>query len=973
MLLFNKNSSLNELDTLVSNYLEKLNLSKDLRRDFKKIRYDRVSDDNVDTKKTRAARTILHTWRKYKIRQVFEKNPYLTYLSWVNKEDEQRWLSSLMYGRRLAEFKFDSERRIKNPYRHHNLGYHRSDDLSGPLLYKLVEEMTEEGKREDSVFIPVTLLNSLKIEEVVDKLFPKMGKHTYKLIEDKKRSVGLIVVKKNNPYRKRIVECLTSSGLIASPWEISLNINNTDRDLRNIAYSNTQINGKLPISHEELLKDEIFLKLIKISKNKKSPTKYLSSSLIKILENLPRNMKNESIKRISAMIDMANTFYEYDYPKFSLIVYSIMHEVSLSLEFNKDEKSFKEGYKNFLKESKGTLCNALGINIDLEDKLFFLASPSISGTNAYSLATKIASKLKTTNESEPEIKMEKPSYFEFGFITKSTQDNNADIFLISTGPIVNLDGLTPGKDINKYIRRNFIQTNREKPAVLIVDASSSLYENLHLDEDVKKFVSEGKLSIIVIESHQKFGMLHSDQAQYGRMFALCSKAHFDEQFISKIMHDIEDDYRHHLDLRIGAFYSYTCGDILEEIKKQHFSNGALFRNMLIQTSLISKKVISHEDMLENFEKLYFATTENKRLKEASESVLDARDSYAHFTDTWANIDYMLRISASASDDIDCLIKSSQIYLLYYSTSIPEMISEITFAKEKGPFNLSKQIILLAIGCNLLIKYKNFDNLDSHTMLNLLFHFDSLMEKCNLLKGRSAYNQLSKKYSELKSKLVKINQVRDPNNFFSLLKKLFCREILLRNNQILELSLNKQMREMINLNSQTLSNSEIFTLLDFFNYLTEDQKKLMINSKAFSASIIEIHKAVQKVFSILEYKKEYQSETNKFLSNCFSDLESYLSSDQEVPEKTALSSKLKVAVESYSSAVLNNVEGKKTKAIRYILKGLINALAALTLGIAYGINYKITGNSLFFSGSASKRALIKANKTLLEKIVPIRKK
>lgn len=962
---FGNISYLNKLEDLISGYITKLNLSRsNLLQPSKKYR----TEHNLEINKARAAKTILHIWRKHKIRQTFERNPYLTYLSWINEEDEQKILSSVMYGRRIAEFKKGSERRVENPYPHHSVGYHRNDDLSGPLLSKLIEEMGVTDRIEDSVFIPVILLKNLPIQEVADKLFPKMGSYSYEFIKNEKKSIGLIVIKKNNPYRKRIIQCLTSSGLIASPWELAINTTMENENFPKDV-SITQNYDNLPRSYDQLLKDSIFEKLVRLSKKDNTPVKKLSESLIKILNNFPGNMKEESVRRISIMIDMANTFYQYDYPRFAFIVYSIMHEVSLSLETQADEKLLKESYKKFLKESKQTLEKISGIGINgSHDKFYFVASPAMSGTNAYSLATKLASKMKTTTGEEPTIKMTKPSYFEFGFVTKSTQKDDADIFLISAGPIVNLDGLTPGTDINKFVRSHFIKNKREKHGVIIVDASSSLYENLNLEEDVKKLIYEGKLSIIVIESHQKFGMLHADQAQYGRMFSLCSKEHFNNEIINEMRARTEVDYQQHLDMRIGAFFSYTCEEILEDIKKQHFSNGALFRNILTQTSLISKEVVTHRDMLKNLEKLYFITTEDNRLIKASKSVLEARDSFAHFSDTWTNIDNILRISAGASDNIDCLIQATQIYLAYHFSPKITLNFLINLTKEKKSLNLSSQIILLALGTNTLL---NSQNLNMNERIILMFSLSSLIDNCSLLKGRGHYNRLTKKYFEFKKNIIEFYKVTRPTSFFKTIEPLINRGISLTNTQLEQLAKNTSMRIEINQNYQNLSNIEIVSLLDFFNYLTEGQRALAITNKEFLASLVEIRKGAEKIFFILEKEDREQSITNTFLTTCFSSLETFYKSNKGVSEKNNLSLELNKATKNYCDVFLEHIESKKQKAIRYILKGLINALSVLTLGIAHAINYKITGSGIFYSGSSHERAIKRANHSLLNKL-PISK-
>ncbi len=64
---------------------------------------------------------------------------------------------------------------------------------------------------------------------------------------------------------------------------------------------------------------------------------------------------------------------------------------------------------------------------------------------------------------------------------------------------------------------------REKPITIIIDATTTLYKNLKLNDRSLALIKSGKLSILIHESHQKFGLIHTDQVQYGRIFGICSK------------------------------------------------------------------------------------------------------------------------------------------------------------------------------------------------------------------------------------------------------------------------------------------------------------------------------------------------------------------------------------------------------------------------------------------------------------------
>ena len=90
--------------------------------------------------KTNAVKKIQHLWRGYKVKEAFVRDPYGTYLSMVSHDDEQRLLSSIMFGRHEAELRKDAKDRISNPHIHGSAYYHRCDNLSGALLDQIKKE-----------------------------------------------------------------------------------------------------------------------------------------------------------------------------------------------------------------------------------------------------------------------------------------------------------------------------------------------------------------------------------------------------------------------------------------------------------------------------------------------------------------------------------------------------------------------------------------------------------------------------------------------------------------------------------------------------------------------------------------------------------------------------------------------------------------------------------------------------------------
>ncbi|ASQ45493.1 hypothetical protein [Legionella clemsonensis] len=614
MKLIQANNALKDLNSYMEEYVAKLNRPKKSGQ-INTGSSEKSRKDHGDSEKERAATIIQRVWRKRKVKEAFVKNPYFTYLSLIEPGDEQRLLSNVMFGRHVAELNPTSKHRIDNPYIHKKAFYHRDDNLAGDLLEQLVQEFNISSEEKDKfTFIPVTLLQNTPILEIYHTFFPGIP---VKIIQDKEHSVGFVALPKNH-FNNSQIRVLRAAGLIASPWEIAINIKHKHNV---VVDSEIKLDASLPRTFKELIDSTIYRKLSSIAKNNHHPTQKLAICLQKILKDLPNHIKPKAIQRIACMVDMANTFYEYDYPKFAFSVYATIHEISLSLLEQTKTEDLEHGFNKFLNESQHTLDKALALDSANLENATFMACPSMSGTNAYMLAMKLALQMKTASGKPPLVKVFKPSYFEFDYITKTTNNSDADIFVLSAGPIVNLEGLTPGVDINKFIKRNIIAKQRQKPVTLIVDATTALYKNMHLDPEVRTLINEGKLSLIVHESHQKFGMIHTDQAQYGRMFAICSKEQFDSNLINGMQSNSKEDYANHLDLRVGAYISSICGDTLEEIKEQHFNNGALLRNILIQTSLTSREVVKHEDMLSNLNELYFVTSTQKELGSASRGII----------------------------------------------------------------------------------------------------------------------------------------------------------------------------------------------------------------------------------------------------------------------------------------------------------------------------------------------------------------
>ncbi len=398
-------------------------------------------------------------------------------------------------------------------------------------------------------------------------------------------------------------------------------------------------------------------------------------------------------------------------------------------------------FERFLEESKHSLTSALGLHDKDLSNATFIASPAMSGTNAFSIAKQIALTMKTQSGFKPTIKQYAPCYYELhtpGFKGSDVPD----IFVFSTGPIVNQEGLSPGVDINFFVQEKVIKTGRKIPTTLIVDATTTLYKNLRLNDEVKNLVREGKLSIIVFESHQKFGLLHSDQAQYGRVFCLCGSKMHDAEKLQQIQSNAQSDFDQHLDMRVGAYINYCCQDILEQIKQQHFNNGALFRNILNQANLIFKNIYQHEYMAKNLDELYFVLPRSLLSR-----LIPYRQSFAHYSTTLAKVGEFARLSANASDDIDILLTSARIYLFMAANGIEKMIYESSRAI--GELSESEKIINLAMALTEIEK----PSAGGATQLKLYCALNNILNACQSLRGRDAYEEVARYFYKLQKQII----------------------------------------------------------------------------------------------------------------------------------------------------------------------------------------------------------------------------
>jgi hypothetical protein len=755
-----------------------------------------VGSEQEKAKREKAANIIQRIWRGHKVREAIVNSPYSSYLSLIDPADEQRLLSSIMFGRHEAELRVSSKDRVKNPFIYSGAGYHRVDERVGFIFDCLGKNLAKKFnvKSDGYYYIPVSILKSVPIEKILKLDF--LGK----IIQKEGDPIALVGIPKRFDSIE-IMQTLKASGVKPTLWEIAESVKNLDLLDYSKYKKNISLDPNLPASKEQLLKSEILSRLrVAAFNHKKYPTKKLAVCLHKLLLDLPNSLSAEAIQRIALMVDMAITFYGHNYPRYTFCVYAIIHEISLALSVKKDDSFLQASFDSFLAESKSTFCKALNLEENHLTQSNFIASPALSGTNAFMIAMRIARQMQTETGRTPKIKLVEPCiYYEFENVVSSThcKDKEPDVFVFSTGPIVNVDGLAPGVDINRFVKREIIDKKRTKPTALILDASTTLYKNIRLNDEVKELVAKGLLSILIIESHQKFGLLHTDQAQHGRLFGLCSEKSFSKNFIQEMQNYARTDFNEHMDMRVGAFISSHCSETLEEIKQQHFTNGAILRNILTQVNLADRYVVKHQDMLENLDELYFLTANLRvgaRLRKAIKGIIEVRNSFGHYATTLSSVGLESRISANATDEIDCLIQAAQIYLAKFYKREQLLGMMLENAKAQEPLSMEDQIVALAMINNILLLQKKKSKHLEKKPLELYCALNNVLKQCTLLEGRVNFAEAYSYLHDL-HKRIKIEQ--NPS-FLEAINILYNNEIRINPFLVENLKTNPKLTQVIKL-------------------------------------------------------------------------------------------------------------------------------------------------------------------------------
>ncbi len=684
-----------------------------------------------------SAHIIQQFWRKYKTKRLLKNKPYEHYLSWVPQNDKYRKLHEVMFGRHQAEFNSKNGERFNNPYIFAKAFYHRDDDLN-PLIRNALKERFKLIIPVKNM-IPVSLIDSYTIEEFLATHFPLKSSKVV-VLRNENFPIALVLSSLSQYELTELKKCLRATGLIASPWAIAQTIH------QSAVLPDSDKTQTLPAqqfdSLQHLMRSGIITKIKKIAASQEHVA-LLARSILNLLNDTPY-LSSAAVERVTALLEQLVTFHAYDYSMMSFCIYTLIHEITISM-LDSDSAQIEREFSAFEEEAQTTLLSTLNLSV-VPDNMSVVAYPALSGTNAYAIALKIANTMR--HGSEPlKTHQVKSRYYEFAYVTPQVKDaDDIDIYAFSAGPISEEEGVVPGVDINDFKRNVLMLRNTEKPVTLVVDITSAQYSSLNLDLDVQEYIQKAHVSIIFNESRQKFGMIHSDQPQYGRTFGLCSDKCYSFDELQCHRDRARRDFARHVDLRIGAYISVRCADILEAIKDKHFRNGRFMTEMLHELGFSQSKKVPHLNMRYHQDQEYFYVIDMAEAR-PFKNVIPWRDSFGHFATTLSRVYRNIRLSADASDLIDQLILVTQVFLKkeFEPSELIAVFNEY-LASIESP-TIDQQILLVSIALRLTGSASQFLAANENQMI--LKNIKKALDLCDDLAGRTWHKKAVNNYYEIK--------------------------------------------------------------------------------------------------------------------------------------------------------------------------------------------------------------------------------
>ncbi len=719
-----------------------------------------------------AALRIQKAWRQAQFQRNFSSKAFETYLSMLEDIQDIN-LSKEMFGTTIASHvnKNTTTFLPQNPNTHADSVYYRTDSFSSLKdIQTVLKQFDPNFDTELYNYVPITFSTTLKIKDILKAYAPNYDPDKNEKVRllrnpnDPTSPFGFIRIDKNDQkydwlyriFRVFRIEGnftykMAEFGFKASPWKVASALFQS-----NPVHTATQVprlhgmDSWLPDNITELKKRYCPL-LARIAADEQCPTHLLASCLHGMLSHLPEmNVINKTtLQRMAILLNSATQLHSNDYDRFALIFYCFAHEIGLLIA----KGQLKLNFEDFLKDTYDHEIAAFGIDNPTDTSNYqFVGIPANSGTSAMWMALTLAQEGLTPDE----IAMHKKGdmYYEFTTIDNLTKQKiknpKRDIYLITSGPTVLLStwsGICPGTDLNKMIASCIPEKGAPlRPITIIIDSTSGMHRNLKIEDKWKPFIMDGTISLIVHESHQKFGLGHSDQAQYGKVFGICSKAEYPPSFLEECAGKAKEDFKNNIDMQIGAYISTYAGTSLEKIKEAHFRNGKCLRDFFKELGLGNDMFIPDKDKLDTEDKdrgLFVYGHMNSVIGKKVRDHLEYRGSFGHYNTTWSDCGPYFRIAPSASDTTDILIEGTELYCVANLSSI-EQITELkafvsNFISSPTVPSPSDQVMLA--GLMQALAHRQYKPKTPTDQFLWQYALKLMREKCPLLNGRKCFHEL----------------------------------------------------------------------------------------------------------------------------------------------------------------------------------------------------------------------------------------
>ena len=624
--------------------------------------------DHIFTQ-TYAALKIQYFWQSVKVKAGLSSannhHYYLQLLSMMNVDNPFYTLAVMMYGRVIStpqnEFPGLQER---NPYVGKMATYHRLDDDHSPVLLIILKQWGHVVST-NHYYIPLinsaigTIEAGLKALNLTDKQYELITIPTERYPVRYLKILKIPKLTSENDNFVQYNRCLQlgNLGLVASPWVLSIVA----------TFGNFRHQSPPPITCDRMTQNALIRQPTTMSdltnsvaymKLTAAHPSLLSSALLCLLAGIPHDVNSaENIQRISLFLETAVILHPYDHPHLPRLVYAIIHEISLLLIQSVIKN--KVPYINF-HEYQALTKNEAQKLLQIDGGCY-IALPAHSGSHANLIAATLAYDICQAHFPRDSVKVTQVGYeywevgvngHEYTWIGTPSENGEAHVVRISAGVIGDYGkGTFPAADLNQTIREESC-TNAELE-VMIIDITSADYNTLRLAPDVIDLIKHRFITLIFWESVQKFGLLHTDQAQYGRVFAWYPGIEWPSTVQATQKHAEQDMCIP--DVQIGAYIFKTCSELLPRIRTQHFNNGDILRESILGSLESSTHIIPSCNPFISLNAV------NDANSNAISQVLAffnhhnlSRDSFGHFYTTIAG---QSRISAGAENLIDTIIFS----------------------------------------------------------------------------------------------------------------------------------------------------------------------------------------------------------------------------------------------------------------------------------------------------------------------------